>query len=261
MFPSLLFLMSLKDLGNPIINHLDQEVRVEASISGLPSESYFRVEWQKSPGDNYFGVMKVGDNWVTVNSAQDCKNYLNVTDTNTTSLSFVTKIGEDKKPSDGNYNIKIRRYTSSCASYSDSESIGVTLNLPTSSPTPTPSPSPSAKPISTPVPVKTQTPSPVVPIVPIVPLVVSSSPVAKVIFTPIASKMPLESTSTSLQSDILGVNDVTGNKTLGAISTKSADPQNKNKMIAFSMIGFGVVFILIALIVGFRLSKNSNISG
>ncbi len=151
--------MSLQDLSDTNVTSNEQEVPTTGSISGLPSESYFRVAFQQSSGQSYFGYMKnnVGD-WVKIMTSQDCHNYFKVSDASTSALILIVKIGEDNSVDNGNYTLKLRRYTSSCSSYSDSNAIFVALNLPTPSPSPTLSPT--SNPTSTPIPSKTPSPSP-----------------------------------------------------------------------------------------------------
>ncbi|HJY98562.1 MAG TPA: hypothetical protein VJ227_02500, partial [Patescibacteria group bacterium] len=129
------FSMNISSVSADSVSSNEQEVAVTASISGLPNPSYFRVAWQKSSGDTYFGYVKnnTGD-WVKIYSDQDCKNYYSVPDIATTSLTLQTKIGDDNNPENGSYSLKIRRYTSSCASYSDSAAFAVSINLPTPTP-------------------------------------------------------------------------------------------------------------------------------
>lgn len=237
--------MSLKDLGNPFINSVDQEVVVTASISGLPNESYFRTEWQKSSGDTYFGNVKVGDNWVEVNASQDCKNYLHVTDTNTTSLSFLTKVGSAKNTTNGSYNLKIRRYTESCASYSDSDPVQVTLNLPTALPVVTPNPTSSPNP--TPLPTKNPTPSPI-----------------KTVTTTIAPKItavPSSITPHTKTTDSLGLEDLSqvldAKNVLGLEVTPephSIKSSDHSPNYAFVLIGVGFVFVIGSIILAVRIS-------
>jgi hypothetical protein len=159
------FSMNINSLTPTSVSSNEQEVTVTASISGLPNPSYFRAAWQKSSGDTYFGYVKnnSGD-WVKVQTDQDCKNYYSVSDTTTTTLTLVTKIGDDNDPQNGSYSIKLRRYTASCGSNSDSDPFSISINLPTPPPTPTPNPpqtpTPSQAPDPTPTPLKTPTPTP-----------------------------------------------------------------------------------------------------
>lgn len=153
--------MSILSIDPTSVSSTEQEVVLTATISGLPSSSFFRAEWQKSPGDTYFGYSKNNaNNWTKVQSDQDCTNYYSVTDINTNSLVLITKIGSDNILDNGSYSIKLRRYTGSCASSSDSDPISVQINLPT--PTPTASPNPTVPPTSVPtqIPIKTQSPLP-----------------------------------------------------------------------------------------------------
>jgi len=153
------FSMTLSDLTNQDVLSNEQEISVNASMSGLPSESYFRIALQKSSGDSYFGYMKnnAGD-WVKIQAAQDCKNYFKISDLTTSVLSFNTKIGDDNVINNGSYTLKLRRYTASCSSYSDSNAVVIQINLPTPTPSPPPDPTPSER-AATPTPNPTQTPT------------------------------------------------------------------------------------------------------
>jgi hypothetical protein len=231
--------MTLKDLGNPIVNSFDQEVAIEASISGLPNESYFRVEWQKSAGDTYFGYMKVGDSWVEINPSQDCKNYFRVADINTTSLSFLTKVGEKTGLGSGGYNLKLRRYTSSCASYSDSDPITLTLNLPTSTPTETPSPAV----IPAPTPTKTPTPSPTKTRMPFPTKIPTTAPTAQ--------ENP-EGQRADTAGSVLGINF--DSPSPSAVSRGISE--SKPIFLAFVLIGLGVIAIGVSIYLGIKTSKS-----
>ncbi len=150
--------MSIQSISLDTVSSNEQEVTVTASISGLPNPSFFRIAWQKSSGDNYFGyVQNNSGEWVKIQSGQDCTKYFSVTDTGTSSLVLVTKIGSDNSPDNGNYTLKLRRYTSSCGSESDSGPIAITINFPT--PEPTQSPSPTNPPTSAPTQAPTQAPT------------------------------------------------------------------------------------------------------
>ncbi len=161
------FSMSILSIDPTYVSSNEQEVTLTATISGLPSPSFFRVEWQESSGHPYFGYSKNNSsNWIKVQNDQDCTAYYSVTDTNTSSLVLTTKIGSDNTPDNGSYLIKLRRYTESCASSSDSDPVAIQITLPTPSPTQTPNPTvvPTATPVKTAVPtqlpLKTTIPKP-----------------------------------------------------------------------------------------------------
>jgi hypothetical protein len=162
------FSMSLQDLPGTNITSTEQEVQATASINDLPSESYFRISFQQSSGKEYFGYMKgsAGD-WVKIMTGQDCHNYFKVSDASTSALSLIVKIGDDNSPDNGDYTLKLRRYTSSCSSYSDSNAVSLTINIPTPTPpatpvaNPTPTPTPTKTPTPVPTPTSTRTPAPI----------------------------------------------------------------------------------------------------
>ena len=123
------------------VSSKNEEVLVNLSIKDLPSESYFRVAFQKSDGANYFGYIKnvVGD-WIKVNE-NDCKKFYYVADKNITNLQIFLKIGEDTSVESGLYNIKAHRYTATCSSLTaTSNSAQINFVFPTSTPTQIPSP-------------------------------------------------------------------------------------------------------------------------
>lgn len=141
------FSMEVKEVLPLIVTSNEQEVSVSTSLISLPSASFFRVAWQSADGGSYFGYIKDNSgSWVKVTSSQNCANYYSVTDTNISSLSLVTKIGDDYVPENGNYVLKVRRYTSTCGSYLDSNSYPIEINLPVLSSTP--SPTPTSEPIA-----------------------------------------------------------------------------------------------------------------
>jgi len=161
------FQMTLQEPSNNTITSNEQEILITASISGLPSASFFRFAFQKNSGDPYFGYMKNNENnWIKITSSQDCKNYVSVVDASASAVSSVVKIGDDNISENGTYSLKLRRYTSSCLSYLDSNAIVVNFALPTSTPTPTPTlvATPTLVPTKTPIttPVKTKTPLPTI---------------------------------------------------------------------------------------------------
>jgi len=135
------FSMNIKDSSPVSVSSNEQEVTVNVLINSLPSLSYFRVEWQGSSGGSYFGYVKDSlDNWVKIAGNQDCSNYFRVSDIGITSLVLITKIGDDFNPINGNYVLKVRRYTSTCGSYSDSEPYPIEIILPTLDPSPSANP-------------------------------------------------------------------------------------------------------------------------
>lgn len=139
----------------------EQEVTVTASISGLPSASFFRVAWQQNPGSVYYGYVKNNNgDWVKVQTSQDCKNYFSVADTNTNLLTLSTKVGDDNSPENGTHFLKIRRYTSTCGSQTDSEGFPIKINFPTPTPSTAPTNPPTTSPTNIPPPTTSPTVSP-----------------------------------------------------------------------------------------------------
>jgi len=199
------FSFSLEQANPSVVDSLEREVEVKLNITDLPSESYFRVGWKKEGSSTYFGYVKnQDDNWTKIETlSADCKNYYKVSDTGTTTLTLLTKMGSDSTHEAGNYLLKAHRFTSSCASNSGSENEQmVVLNIPTPTPTPIPTPTPTATPTptpsstpkptpsSTPKPTQTPTPKPTsVPSSTTKPQVLASS------FQPLASASPTPSPS------------------------------------------------------------------
>lgn len=90
------FSLNISSITPDNVSYNEQEVTVNVNINNLPSESYFRIAWQESSGKPYLGYMKNNNgDWVRVESSQDCKNYYKVSDIATTSLTLVTKVGEE----------------------------------------------------------------------------------------------------------------------------------------------------------------------
>lgn len=220
--------MSITNIDPITVSSNEQEVTITASISGLPSSSFFRVAWQKSSGDSYFGYVKnnIGD-WVKITTSQDCKNYYSVSDTATSSLSLVTKIGDDNFPENGTYTLKLRRYTSTCGSNSDSDPISITINLPTPTPSPTPVSTQAPTPTPTPVPTKTPTPTP------------TKKPTPKP--TPTSTPDSLTDSNTT-PADVLGARDSLNPKPSPS-ETESSQKTSKPPILAIVFIGLGVLSI------------------
>jgi len=104
------------------ISSKETEVNVTLNISSLPSESYFRVSFQK-PNNDYFGQLKNDrGEWVKIKtlSTTECADYYKVSDTSATSIVITIKVGDDQNIDAGTYMIKAHRYTSTCKTYSDS---------------------------------------------------------------------------------------------------------------------------------------------
>lgn len=189
-----------------MISDTEQEVIVDVAINDLPSESYFRIALQQSAGKQYFGYMKndKGD-WVKIDSSQDCKNYYHVYNVNTNSITLVTKIGQDNSDglNNGQYSLKVRRYTATCSSSTDSDASMIQVNLPsptsmdTPIPTPTKVPTPTHTPTPTKIPTPTRVPTPTkVPTITKVPTVTQTI-VATKIPTNVPTKISVLAASTS----------------------------------------------------------------
>lgn len=155
------FLLSISSVSLSTVSSKEQEITVNVNVNDLPSESYFRVAWQESSGSTYFGYMKNNNSeWVKIESSQDCKNYYKVSDLSTTSISLTSKIGDENSVNNSSYLIKVRRYTASCSSYTDSDSSSVQVSISTPTPTPTATPTPMSTATPTSTPTATSTPSP-----------------------------------------------------------------------------------------------------
>lgn len=252
------FSLSISSINPDSVSNSGQEVTANLNINDLPSESYFRVAWQESSGKPYFGYMRNNNNdWVKIESSQDCKNYYKVSDLATTSLAIITKIGEENTIDNGSYLLKARRYTASCSSYTDSDSVSIQVNFstptptsvptstPTIAPTPTktPTPTPTSKPTATSKPMATATSAP------------TSTPTAKVI-SPTPTK-PIVQENTRPK-------DETPTSILGEMTTvfPSISPTitqtKKTSFFNFSKlaIGAGFVFLAGSGILAFRRFRN-----
>lgn len=217
------FTMSLQDLSDTNVNTSEQEIQANASISGLPSESYFRIAFQQSSGQPYFGYMKnnAGD-WAKITASQDCHNFLKISDASASALSLIVKIGDDNSIDNGNYTLKLRRYTASCSSYSDSNAVFIVINLPTSVPTS----APTANPTPTPTPVKTSTPT-----------------VAPT-HTPIPTKSPAPTPTATSEGIVLGEETVFPSPQMSApVINLTAGPKIKFPVSAIGLVVIGVGLI------------------
>lgn len=167
------FSFQITNIDPDSVSTTEDEVTVSVLINDLPSESYFRAEWQQSAGSTYFGYSKNNNGeWVKVEASQNCANYFRISDIATTSAILKTKMGNDNNPANGSYSLKVRRYyASSCNVDRDSDPISIAINLPTPTPTPTPT--------STPTPVSTVTPTPTITAVPTATPIKTLTPTAK----------------------------------------------------------------------------------
>lgn len=225
------FSLSIASINPDNVSNNEQEVIVSININDLPSESYFRVAWQESSGKPYFGYMKDNSgNWVKTDSGQNCINYYKVSDLTTTSLTLITKIGDENTINSGQYHLKARRYTNTCSSYADSDSVLIQVNLPTSTPTQTPTPTPTSKPSSIPIPTATKTPTPT--------KTIPNTPTPTQIITP--TKTEVLGNETQNNSDV--------NQKIENEDNMEIKKQNNN-FLPLIFIAIGVVFLLACAIV------------
>lgn len=153
------FSFQIASASASIITSIDEEIIVSLLITDLPSESYFRVGFQKNDGGSYFGYLK-NDLGEWVKTSDSCTKFFHVTDKALSKLEIPLKIGDaDIEP--GIYNIKSHRYTLSCSSTLSTNQFPIEII--SSSPTPTilptqvetqaPSPTTNEVPTITPVPI------------------------------------------------------------------------------------------------------------
>ncbi len=149
------FSFQITQVSPSSVSDINQEIQVDLDIFDLPSDSYFRVAFQKESGASYFGQIKNNaGNWVDIKSlSSPCQDYYSIPETASTSATIMLRIGsEGREP--GDYQIKAHRFTStSCSSTEAQNTASVSLNLPSPTPTPTLTPSPTQVPVtSTPTP-------------------------------------------------------------------------------------------------------------
>lgn len=152
------FSFQIDAISKTQVVNVEDEIVSTITITDLPSgDSYFRVAIQKNAGDTYFGYTRNNENgWAQINTSQDCKNYFKVTGPGSSIVSIGTKVGDSNFLENGQYNLKARRYTSSCSTTYDSNSILFDILVPTPTPTISPTVEPTIAPTSTPT--KTTTP-------------------------------------------------------------------------------------------------------
>ncbi len=157
------FSFNIESFSPASVSSKDGEINVNLSITDLPNESYFRVAWQKLEGGSYFGFVKNNNGeWIEIKPLSgDCLQYYKVSDTSTTAISLITKIGENTDILPGIYRLKAHRFTAgSCSNTASDNEVEITVN--TSTPTPSPTSAPTATNIltssKTPTPTKTPTP-------------------------------------------------------------------------------------------------------
>lgn len=227
-----------------IIHTQEEEVAVNLTITDLPSESYFRVAFQKSDGGDYFGYIKneLGV-WTKINSLSgDCSGYYKVSDVATTTIQIVLKVGNDNNPTNGMYRIRGHRLTTSCSSNtvsSEGSPIEVEVSLPTPTPTATPTETPTPDPTATSTPTVTPTSTPAK----------TSTPAATKTATP-KPKTPTPTPASSPQINLLGeetgefnLEDITPIPQPEVLGAKDTAADNNKFFIPFVFIGTGVVFL------------------
>ena len=231
------FSFKIEDAKPDLVSFKNQEVEVLLNITDLPSESYFRVAWQKGENKQYFGYIKIDGNWVKIKSLRDdCSEYYHISDTSTNSATLITKIGEEEELTSGIYLLKAHRFTSTCKSYEASENtFEIAINLPTPEPTPLPTPSPTSEDSPSPI----LTPS----------LIPTLSPIQSSGSTP--SPKPVRIIGATLSGGVLGEEKASKAAFFPWEATEEAESQeateaSKNKLVPRLFLGAGLVFLVTA---------------
>lgn len=193
---------------NPVsVSSKEEIVEVKLKITDLPSESYFRVAWQRLDGGSYFGYVKNNnDEWVEVKPlSDDCSSYYKISDASATAAILFTKIGEETDIGAGTYKIKGHRFTTtaSCSYTASNNEVEITVNIPSPTPIPTDTPIPTETPIPSKTPMPVQNPT-------VTTLVVVNSPTAKP--TPKNTVSPVitvweNQSSFNSDGEVLGINE------------------------------------------------------
>lgn len=231
------FSFQISSVSPSSVSDINQEIQVNLDIVDLPSDSYFRVAFQKESGASYFGQIKNNSGtWVDIKSlSSPCQDYYFISETASTSATILLRIGTDGKEP-GDYQIKAHRFTAtSCSSTEAQNTSSVSLNLPSPSVAPTSSPVPitsTPKPSSTPKP--TNTPKPTITQVPPTAAVLGTTDSA----TPIPSVTP-----TQINTDNRQPKELAGPKTYN--------------YVAYSVISLGVVMLGISGFLFLRGRKNA----
>lgn len=160
--PSKVFAVSVTINNSPSSISSDP-FTLNVTISGAGSgTNYLRIDLYKDGSTNYFGETKSGSNWIGDDS--DGSNYAPITivsgqDWTGTVEGRVGSPNLSDYDGQGQYKIRIRRYTSSGnqgGENANDSAVSVAINIPTITPTPTSTPSAT----NTPTPTKTPTPAP-----------------------------------------------------------------------------------------------------
>jgi hypothetical protein len=218
--------------------------QVEVAVSGATNATnYLRADLYKEGTTNYFGETYNGSDWY---NGSDGKLYFPVQIQNASvSATISVQIGNPTNTDyqgPGTYKLKIRRYTSSGSqSSNDTQTpadLQITYLFSTPTPTPTSSPTPTPTPTSTPVPTPTKTP------------IASPKPTVK-------AGTPTPIPTPSSQPEILGEST-----TLPTI-TPSSDPKtsesnNKFPILAFVLIGVGIIFVGLSGFMAYKMRYNNN---
>jgi len=139
------FSFQILELDRSVFNSNTEEVNVKIKITDLPSNSFFKVAFQKSVGARYFGeVQDKNANWVDVSNS-NCNIFYEVTDLETEDITLKLRVGNADGVENGNYNLVALRYTSSCAATKSNEMpVEINISPPSLTPTPTSTPKPTA---------------------------------------------------------------------------------------------------------------------
>lgn len=245
-------------------------VNVNLSISGSSGNNYYlRGDFSHVDAPtSYFGYTKnnLGE-WYNAEPTLDYTQLYKVTmqsdGTWVGSIEVKPDISNSKYKGTGNYNFKIRRYTSTGQSntWADTVSqIAITSSVtptsyptssPTQAPTPTKTPTPTqtVKPTATPkVPTPTKTPSPTP---------VKSQPTAT---SALIANNIKEATREALPTSILGESTEsattnitqTANATIKTTAKDTKSPESNSNNLSKILIGIGVIFLIACGILAFR---------
>lgn len=140
---SLALSVSINNTNPNVITNTDQIIDIEALVSGVSDDYYFRVGMKQ--GSKYIGYSANNDGeWIKIDTMDNekkdnrCHSYLKIEKGDSGVFNLKFKIGEENSIQNGSYVIKIHRFTTACGNADVAETaISILLPTPTATTTPT----------------------------------------------------------------------------------------------------------------------------
>jgi hypothetical protein len=212
---------------------------ITASVSGaLSGTNYLRIDLFKEGTSNYFGETYNGGSWI---SSSDGTQYFPITITSGMPWNgqIQGRVGSPSKTEydgNGNYKLRVRRYTAS-GNYNSDEANENIVSIAIVYPTQTPTVAPTTEPTKVPTPTKTPTPSPTKSPTDTPLPTKKVAPTSKVNSTTKESQFSLTGTQKNMQ--------ILGEKTSTYDIVPTINLNQKVQVAGVSDISFGTVLVMI----------------